>query len=203
MKLVCLDLEGVLVPEIWIAFSESSGIKELRRTTRDEPNYDKLMNYRIDILKKNNVKLADIQNAIARIEPLDGAVEFTKKLRVKTQLVILSDTFEQFARPLMEKLYLPTLFCNSLITSQDGYVTGYNLRQKNGKQKAIAAFKSLNIKVFASGDSYNDIAMIKKADRGCLFKAPESIRLEFKNLKNVDSYDDLMKEVEKFIADDL
>ena len=202
MKLVCLDLEGVLVPEIWITFSEAVGIKELRRTTRDEPDYDKLMSFRLDILKKNNLKLSDIQNVISGIDPLPGAIEFTKKLRVKTQLVILSDTFEQFARPLMEKLYLPTLFCNSLITDEDGSVTGYNLRQQDGKRKAVNAFKSLNIKVFAAGDSYNDLAMIREADTGCLFRAPDSIKKECANLDCVDTYDELMEKINNFLISD-
>ena len=199
MNLVCLDLEGVLVPEIWIAFSEVTGIPELRRTTRDEPDYDKLMNFRLDILKKNNLKLPDIQKVISGMDPLPGAVEFTNTLREKTQLIILSDTFEQFAKPLMKKLSWPVLFCNSLKTAEDGSVTGYVLRQQNGKKEAVKAFKSLNTRVFAAGDSFNDLAMIYEADKGCLFRAPESIRKDHADIRCVDTFDDLLAEIEKFI----
>lgn len=199
MKLVCLDLEGVLVPEIWITFSEATGIKELRRTTRDEPDYDKLMNFRLDILKKNNIKLADIQKVISGIEPLPGAAEFTGSLRGKTQLVILSDTYEQFAKPLMEKLCFPTLFCNTLITTDDGSVTGYNLRQKNGKRKAVKVFKSLNLKVFAAGDSYNDLAMLREADCCCLFRAPDSIKKKCSKIGCADTYEQLMGKIDDFL----
>jgi phosphoserine/homoserine phosphotransferase len=145
MRLVCLDLEGVLIPEIWIAFSEAVGIPELRRTTRDEPDYDKLMRFRLDLLAKNKLKLPDIQRVISDMEPLEGAAEFTETLRQKTQLIILSDTYEEFAKPLMKKLLWPTLFCNSLVTSPDGTITGYRLRQKNGKQLAVKALPSLNV----------------------------------------------------------
>jgi len=199
MNLICLDLEGVLVPEIWIAFSEAVGIPELRRTTRDEPNYDKLMKFRIDLLKKNNLKLPDIQRVISGMEPLSGAVDFARTLREKTQLVILSDTFEQFAKPLMEKLSLPTLFCNSLEIADDGTVTGYHLRQQNGKKEAVKAFKSINMRVFAAGDSFNDLAMIREADSGCLFRAPEQIKKDCAEIKCVDTYDDLLAEIEKFL----
>jgi len=200
MNLVCLDLEGVLVPEIWIAFSQAAGIPELHRTTRDEPDYDKLMKFRLDILKKNNLKLSDIQNVISGMEPLPGAVEFTRALREKTQLVILSDTFEQFAKPLMEKLSWPTLLCNSLQISADGSVCGYSLRQRNGKQEAVRAFKSLNMRVFASGDSYNDLSMINEADSGCLFRAPEQIKKDFADIHCVDSFDDLLSEILEFFG---
>ena len=164
MRMVCLDLEGVLVPEIWIAFSEATGIPELRRTTRDEPDYDKLMRFRLELLAKNNLKLADIQRVISGMEPLPGAQEFTEAVKEKTQLVILSDTFEQFAKPLMAKLHWPTLLCNSLVTGPDGAVTGYKLRQQNGKREVVKAFKSLNMTIFAAGDSFNDLAMIREAD---------------------------------------
>jgi phosphoserine/homoserine phosphotransferase len=200
MKIVCLDLEGVLVPEIWITFSEAAGIKELRRTTRDEPDYDKLMRSRINILKENNLKLSDIKKIISGMEPLPGSLEFVKKLREKTQLVILSDTFEQFAKPLMEKLSWPSLFCNSLIIADDGSVAGYTLRQNDGKRKAVAALKSINMKVFAAGDSYNDLAMIREADAGCLIHAPASIRKEFANIDCVDSLDELMDKIDLFLA---
>jgi len=199
MNLVCLDLEGVLVPEIWIAVSEATEIRQLRRTTRDEPDYDKLMNYRIDLLKKNNLKLHDIQNVISSMEPLDGAVEFAAALREKTQLVILSDTFEQFAKPLMAKLSWPVLFCNSLLTDADGTVTGYKLRQQDGKKEAVKAFKSINMRVFAAGDSYNDLAMIREAHSGCLFLAPEQIRKDCPDLKCVDTFADFLCEIEKFL----
>jgi phosphoserine/homoserine phosphotransferase len=195
MKLVCLDLEGVLVPEIWVAFSEATGIPELKRTTRDEPDYDKLMQFRLDLLAKNNLKLPDIQKVISGMEPLPGAVEFTAALREKTQLIILSDTFEQFAKPLMEKLSWPVLFCNSLVTENDGAVAGYRLRQKNGKREAVKAFKSINMTVFAAGDSFNDLAMIREADSGCLFRAPESIRKDCAAIPCVDTYDDLLAKI--------
>ena len=199
MKLVCLDLEGVLVPEIWIAFSEATGIPEFRRTTRDEPDYDKLMKYRIDLLDKNNLKLPDIQRVIEGMNPLPGAIEFIRILQGKTQLVILSDTFEQFARPLMEKLSWPTLFCNSLEIADDGTVTGYHLRQQDGKKKAVMAFKSMNLDVFAAGDSFNDLSMIHEADSGCLFRAPEAIRKDYANIPCVDTYEDFLKKIEDFL----
>jgi len=195
--MVCLDLEGVLVPEIWIAFSEAAGIPELRRTTRDEPDYDKLMRYRLELLAKNNLKLADIQRVISKLDPLQGAYEFTKAIRERTQLVILSDTFEQFAKPLMKKLDWPVLLCNNLETGIDGTVTGYRLRQKNGKMEAVKAFKSLNINVFAAGDSFNDLAMIGEADSGCLFRAPEFIRKEHSDILCVDTYSELLAIIER------
>jgi len=197
--MVCLDLEGVLVPEIWISFSEAVGIPELRRTTRDEPDYDKLMNFRLDILKKNNLKLPDIQKVISGMDPLAGAIEFTNTLREKTQLVILSDTFEQFAKPLMKKLMFPTLFCNTLKIAEDGAVTGYALRQKNGKKEAIKAFRSMNTRIFAAGDSFNDLAMIREADAGCLFKAPEQIRKDCSDLICVDTFNDLLAQIDSFL----
>ena len=197
--MICLDLEGVLVPEIWIAFSEAAGIPELRRTTRDEPDYDKLMNFRIDLLKKNNLKLPDIQKVISGMDPLPGALEFADAVREKTQLVILSDTFEQFAKPLMKKLLWPSLYCNSLVIADDGTVTGYKLRQQNGKREAVRAFKSMNMRVFAAGDSFNDLAMIREADAGCLFRAPEKIRKDCADLSCVDTFDELFKEIEKFL----
>ncbi|MDR0910518.1 MAG: bifunctional phosphoserine phosphatase/homoserine phosphotransferase ThrH [Spirochaetaceae bacterium] len=195
MKLVCLDLEGVLTPEIWIAFSEATGIPEFRRTTRDEPDYDKLMRYRIDLLDKHQLKLPDIQRVISTVDPLPGALDFVRKLRAERQLVILSDTFEQFAKPLMQKLEWPTLFCNSLIAADDGRITGYKLRQQNGKKEAVLAFKSINLEVFAAGDSFNDLAMIQAADSGCLFRAPESIRKDYAQIKCVDTYDDLLTSI--------
>jgi phosphoserine/homoserine phosphotransferase len=199
MNMVCLDLEGVLVPEIWITFAEATGIGELRRTTRDEPDYDKLMRFRLDILKKNNLKLPDIQRVISGIAPLPGALEFTNTLREKTQLVILSDTFEQFAKPLMEKLLWPSLFCNSLVVDNDGNVTAYALRQKNGKKEAIKAFKSMNMRIFTAGDSYNDLAMIRESDAGCLFRAPQQIQKDCADLICVDTYDELLSEINLFL----
>ena len=198
--MVCLDLEGVLVPEIWITFSKETNIPELSRTTRDEPDYDKLMNFRIDILKKNNLKLSDIQKVISGMDPLPGALEFANTLREKTQLIILSDTFEQFAKPLMKKLSLPTLFCNTLNIDDDGFITGYSLRQQNGKKQAIRAFRSMNMRIFAAGDSYNDLDMIHEADSGCLFCAPQTIREECKDLKCVDTFDDLLAKIEIFLT---
>jgi phosphoserine/homoserine phosphotransferase len=199
MRLVCLDLEGVLVPEIWIAFSEASGIAELRRTTRDEPDYDKLMRFRLDLLKKNNLKLRDIQKVISGMDPLPGALEFTRALRERTQLVILSDTFEEFAQPLMAKLSYPTLFCNSLVTDADGAVTGYTLRQKNGKKEAVKAFKSINMQIFAAGDSFNDLAMIEEAGKGCLFRAPDAIRKDYAHIPCVDTFEDMLAKIDEFL----
>ena len=200
MHIVCLDLEGVLVPEIWIAFSEATGIAELRRTTRDEPDYDKLMRFRIELLHKNNLKLADIERVISGMEPLEGALEFARSLREKTQLIILSDTFQQFAKPLMAKLEYPTLFCNELETGPDGTVTGYRLRQQNGKMEAVKALKSINMQVFAAGDSFNDLAMIRQADSGCLFRAPEAIRADHADIPCVDTYAGLLAQIKKFLG---
>jgi len=200
VHLVCLDLEGVLVPEIWIAFSEVTGIPEFRRTTRDEPDYDKLMRFRIDLLSKHKLKLPDIQRVIGSMEPLPGAMEFVARLREKTQFIILSDTFEQFAEPLMAKLDYPTLFCNSIETAEDGSVSGYSLRQPSGKKQAVLAFKTLNFKVFAAGDSFNDLAMIAEADSGCLFRAPEAIRRDHSHLPCVDTYEELLKEIDLFLT---
>lgn len=200
MKLICLDLEGVLVPEIWIAFSEASGIKELCRTTRDEPDYDKLMAFRLDILSRNGLKLPDIQKVIAGMSPLPGAVEFTAALRARTQLIILSDTFEQFAQPLMRQLDYPALFCNTLVTADDGTVVSWKLRQKNGKKEAVRAFKSCNCDVFAAGDSFNDLAMIEEAGKGCLFRAPPAIIEAYRHIPNVESYGGLMEQIDAFLA---
>ncbi|MDR1587682.1 MAG: bifunctional phosphoserine phosphatase/homoserine phosphotransferase ThrH [Treponema sp.] len=200
MRIVCLDLEGVLVPEIWIAFSEATGVAELRRTTRDEPDYDRLMRFRLELLKRHGLKLADIQRVISGMEPLPGAVEFTRALRERSQLVILSDTFEQFAKPLMAKLSWPTLFCNSLVIDSSGAVSGYRLRQANGKREAVKALKSINMEIFAAGDSFNDLAMIREADEGCLFRAPENIRKDCAEIPCVDTYDELLAEIDKFLS---
>jgi len=199
MRLVCLDLEGVLIPEIWIAFSDATGIPELRRTTREEPDYDKLMRSRITLLAQNKLKLADIQRVISGMYPLPGAVEFIQAVKERTQLIILSDTFEQFAKPLMAKLSWPTLFCNSLVVDKEGMVTDYKMRQPNGKREAIRAFKSLNSTVFAAGDSYNDLDMIYAADTGCLFLAPEIIRQEHPNIPHANTFKELLAYIDKFL----
>jgi phosphoserine/homoserine phosphotransferase len=199
MRIVCLDLEGVLIPEIWITFSEAVGIPGLRRTTRDEPDYDKLMAFRLELLAKHHLRLADIQHVIGTMAPLEGAAEFTAALRERTQLIILSDTFEQFAKPLMAKLGYPTLFCNSLVTAPDGAVTGYKLRQKDGKKNAVRAFKSINLDVFAAGDSFNDLAMIREAHAGCLFRAPAAIRENNGDIACVDTYTELLARINTFL----
>lgn len=178
MQLVCLDLEGVLLPEIWIAVAEATGVQELTRTTRDEPDYDKLMAYRLDILRREGIGLPDIQKVIAALEPLPGAVEFTQWLVSQTRLIILSDTFAQFAAPLMAPLGHPTLFCHELAVAADGMITDYLLRQPDQKQKAVKAFQALNFEVIAAGDSYNDLTMLLAADKGILFRPPESLEKE-------------------------
>ena len=200
MEIVCLDLEGVLVPEIWIAFAEKTGIPELKRTTRDEPDYDKLMAYRIAILKEHSLRLSDIQDVIAAIKPLDGAVDFIARLREMTQVIILSDTFQEFALPLMRQLGYPTIFCNSLIVSPDGMIEGIRMRAENGKKKAVEALSSIGFRTFASGDSYNDLAMIRSADGGCLFRAPENILESEKDLVLTRTYDELLDRIRSFIA---
>ncbi len=200
MHIVCLDLEGVLVPEIWIAFSKATGLDELKITTRDEPDYDKLMKFRIGVLAREGLKLADIQKVIGAMDPLEGAREFVAELRSLTQLIILSDTFTQFAQPLMAKLGYPTLFCNSLKVEPDGAISGYSLRQSDGKRKSTEALKSLNYRVFAAGDSYNDLSMIRAADSGALFHAPESIKAQCLDLPSFDSYAELLGAIKEFIA---
>jgi phosphoserine/homoserine phosphotransferase len=200
MRIVCLDLEGVLIPEIWIAFADAVGIPEFRRTTRDEPDYDKLMAFRLDLLRTHKLKLPDIQRVIDMVEPLEGAVEFAGALRERTQLIILSDTFEQFANPLMTKLGYPTLLCNTLITAPDGTITGYKLRQKDGKKHAVAALKSINLEVFAAGDSFNDLKMIWEADAGCLFRAPPAIRESHKDIPCVDTFAEFLARIDGFLS---
>ncbi len=199
MEIICLDLEGVLVPEIWIAFAEKTGIPELKRTTRDEPDYDKLMKFRIDILASKGLSLKDIQSVIATIKPLDGAKEFLDKLRELTQVVILSDTFTEFAKPLMRQLGFPTILCNSLDVDSNGMIVGIKMRQHDGKRKAIEAFRGMGFRTFASGDSYNDLSMIRKADAGCLFRAPENILKEEPDLTLCKDYDEFYHEIEKFV----
>ena len=198
MRLVCLDLEGVLVPEIWIAFANATGISDFRITTREEPDYDKLMSFRIDLLRKNGLKLRDIQKVIGDMDVLPGAADFVKDLRERAQFIILSDTFEEFARPLMAKLCYPTLFCNRFEITPDGFVSKHVLRHQNGKKAAVAAFKTLNFKVFAAGDSYNDLDMLKEADSGCLFRAPDQIRNANAHLPCVDTYGELLDKIMQF-----
>lgn len=190
--IVTLDLEGVLVPEIWIAFAEKTGIPELRRTTRDEPDYDVLMKGRLAILDQHGLKLPDIQDVIATLSPMDGAKAFLDELRAHTQVIILSDTFKEFAQPLMRQLGWPSIFCHHLETDASGRIVNYKLRQPNQKQKAVAAFKSLNYKVIAAGDSFNDTTMLGEADRGFFFHAPESIRAQFPHFQGFDRYEDLL-----------
>lgn len=199
MTIATLDLEGVLIPEIWIAFAEASGIPELRITTREEPDYDKLMKYRLDILAKNNIKLADISRIIATLDPLDGAKEFMQWLRSKTRVVILSDTFEQFAAPLMAKLDYPSLFCHELVIAQDGSVADYKLRLNDQKRKAVEAFKALNFKVVSTGDSYNDLSMLRAADRAVLYRPTQKFADENSDLPVATNYAELKSAFSKFL----
>jgi len=189
--LACLDLEGVLVPEIWIAFAEQTGIEKLRLTTRDIPDYDELMRGRLKILDENNFKLADIQKVIREIKPLEGANDFLGWLKTEFQVIILSDTFYQFAGPLMAQLDYPALFCNELVVGEDGRIADYRLRQADGKTQAVAALQSLNFKVIAAGDSYNDTGMLKKADAGIFFRPPEGITKEFPKFPVTHQYDEM------------
>lgn len=192
MDIVCLDMEGVLVPEIWIAFAEVTGIPELKRTTRDEPDYDKLMNYRLDILRQHGLGLKEIQETIAKIDPLPGAREFLDQLRTMTQVIILSDTFTQFAKPLMEKLGWPTLFCNTLEVAEDGTITGYKLRCEQTKLSTVRALQSVGFETIASGDSHNDMGMIKASKAGFLFKSTEQLKAENPDLPAYETFDQLM-----------
>ena len=193
MKIACLDLEGVLVPEIWIAFSEATGIPELRRTTRDEPDYDKLMKFRIGILKEHGLGLNEIQATIATIDPLPGAKGFLDELRDNMQTIIISDTFEQFAKPLMVKLGMPTLFCNSLIVGEGGEITGYKMRCEKSKLTTVKALQSCGFDTVATGDSFNDLAMIQAGRKGFLFRAPESIKADYPDVPAYEEYSDLLK----------
>lgn len=202
MNIVCLDLEGVLVPEIWIAFAEKTGIEALRRTTREEPDYDKLMRYRMGILREHGLTLKDIQNVIAEIRPLEGAKEFLDKLRERTQVIILSDTFSEFAAPLMKQLGWPTIFCNSLEVDENDMICGIRMRQDNGKKKAIDGLRAMGFRTFAAGDSYNDLAMIHLADKGCLFRAPENIIKEEPDLRLCRTYDEFYSEIESFLDEE-
>jgi phosphoserine / homoserine phosphotransferase len=193
MYIVCCDLEGVFVPEIWINVAEKTGISELRLTTRDISDYDVLMKRRLKILDRENLKISDIQNVIAMLNPLEGAIQFLEWLRSEVQVIIVSDTFVQFAGPLMKKMGWPTLFCNALVIGSDGRIEDYSLRQKDGKRKAVISLKSLNYRVIAVGDSYNDISMLKEADRGILFSPPENVVREFPELPVTCNYDELKK----------
>jgi phosphoserine / homoserine phosphotransferase len=195
MNIVCLDLEGVLVPEIWIAFAEASGIPELKRTTREEPDYDKLMAFRIEILKQHGLGLAEIQQTIASIDPLPGAKAFLDDLRTHTQVIIISDTFEQFASPLMEKLGRPTIFCNSLEVAPDGAIVGFQMRCKDTKLTTVRALQSCGFETIASGDSYNDLGMIKASKAGFLFRSTEAIKKDNPDIAAYESYADLAQAI--------
>lgn len=192
MNIVCLDMEGVLVPEIWIAFSEASGIPELRRTTRDEPDYDKLMKWRLGILKEHGLGLREIQNVIAQIDPLPGAREFLDELRSLTQVIILSDTFTQFAAPLMKKLGMPTIFCNTLEVAPDGEITGYQMRIAQSKLSTVRALQSIGFDTIASGDSYNDLGMIRASKAGFLFKSTAKIKADNPDLPAFEDFPELL-----------
>ncbi len=191
MNIVCLDMEGVLVPEIWIAFANETKIPELKLTTRDEPDYDKLMKYRLDILKKHNLGINEIKATIAKIDIMPGAKEFLDKLRKITQVIILSDTFEQFAAPLMEKLGMPTIFCNTLEIGENGMITGYKMRCKNSKLTTVKALQSIGYDTIAAGDSFNDLGMIKASKAGFLFKSTESIKSDNPDISAFEEYDEL------------
>lgn len=191
MYITCLDLEGVLVPEIWIAFAEATGIPELKKTTRDEPDYDKLMNYRIGILKEHGLGLKEIQETIAKIDPLPGAKEFLDKLRAYGQTIIISDTFSQFAGPLMEKLGMPTIFCNELIVGDNGEITGYKMRCEKSKLTTVKALQSCGFETIASGDSFNDLAMIQASKAGFLFRTTDAIKKDYPQYPAFEEYDDL------------
>ena len=195
MYITCLDMEGVLVPEIWIAFAEASGIPELRRTTRDEPDYGKLMGFRLDILRKHGLGLREIQATIAKIDPLPGAREFLDALRAETQVIILSDTFEQFAKPLMEKLGWPTIFCNTLEVAPDGAITGYRMRCPQSKLTTVRALQSIGYETIAAGDSFNDLGMIQASKAGFLFKSTEQIKKDYPELPAYEEFGDLLSAI--------
>ena len=192
MYITCLDLEGVLVPEIWIAFAEAAGIPELKRTTRDEPDYNKLMRYRLDILKEHGLGLKEIQDTIATIDPLPGAKDFLDSLREISQVIILSDTFTQFATPLMKKLGWPTIFCNTLVVAPDGSITDFKLRLPDGKRKTVQALQSIGYDTIASGDSFNDLGMIESSKAGFLFRTTDQIKKDYPQVPAYESYDELL-----------
>ena len=196
MDVVCLDMEGVVVPEIWIAFAEATGIPEFKRTTRDEPDYDKLMKYRIDLLKQHGLGLKEVQEVISTIEPLEGAKEFLDTLRKETQVVILSDTFTQFAGPLIAKLGYPSLFCNERVVAEDGEITGYNMRCENSKLTTVKALQSCGFETIAAGDSHNDLAMIRASKAGFLFRSTEQIKKDNPDLPAFEEYDEFLAAIE-------
>ena len=200
MDLVCLDLEGVLVPEIWIAFAEASGIPELKRTTRDEPDYDKLMTWRLGILKEHGLGLKEIQDTIATIDPIPGAKEFLDELRSITQVIIISDTFTQFASPLMKKLGWPTIFCNSLEVAPDGEITGFKMRCEKSKYTTVKALQSIGYDTIASGDSHNDLGMIEASKAGFLFKSTDQIKADHPELPAYETYDELLAAIKKVLG---
>ncbi|WP_050622584.1 bifunctional phosphoserine phosphatase/homoserine phosphotransferase ThrH [Clostridium phoceensis] len=200
MNIVCLDMEGVLVPEIWIAFAEESGIPELKRTTRDEPDYDKLMKWRLEILKEHGLGLKEIQATIAKIDPLPGAKEFLDELRTLAQVVILSDTFEQFAKPLMAKLNWPTIFCNTLEVAPDGAITGYRMRCPQSKLTTVKALQSMGYETIASGDSFNDLGMIQASKAGFLFKSTQAIRADHPELPAFEEFGELLEAIKGAIG---
>ena len=197
MNIVCLDMEGVLVPEIWIAFAEASGIPELKRTTRDEPDYDKLMTWRLSILKEHGLGLKEIQETIAKIDPLPGAKEFLDELRSVTQVIVLSDTFEQFAKPLMEKLGWPTIFCNTLEVAESGEITGFKMRCEKSKLTTVKGLQSIGYETIAAGDSFNDLGMILNSKAGFLFKSTEQIKADYPELPAYEEFDDLLAAIKK------
>lgn len=199
MYITCLDLEGVLVPEIWIAFAEESGIPELKKTTRDEPDYDKLMKYRIDILKEHNLTLKDIQNTIAKIDPLPGAKEFMDALRSECQTIILSDTFAEFAAPLMKKLGMPTIFCNSLVVDENGFIVAHKMRCEKSKLTTVKALQSAGFETIASGDSYNDLGMIEASKAGFLFRTTDKIKADYPQYKAFTEYSELLGAIREVI----
>lgn len=201
MYITCLDLEGVLVPEIWIAFAEATGIPELKKTTRDEPDYDKLMNYRIKILKEHGLGLKEIQDTIAKIEPLPGAKEFLDELRSCTQAIILSDTFEQFASPLMKKLGMPTIFCNTLTVAPNGEITGYKMRCDKSKYTTVKALQSCGFETIASGDSFNDLGMIEASKAGFLFRTTDKIKADYPQYPAFTEYKELLDAIKQVIAE--
>jgi phosphoserine/homoserine phosphotransferase len=197
MNIVCLDLEGVLVPEIWIAFAEASGIPELKRTTRDEPDYDKLMKFRLNILKEHGLGLKEIQATIAKIDPMPGAKEFLDALRRETQVIILSDTFTQFAAPLMEKLGMPTICCNTLEVAENGEITGFRMRCEKSKLTTVKALQSIGYETIASGDSFNDLGMILNSKAGFLFRSTDKIKADYPDLPAYEEYDELLEAIKK------
>ena len=197
MNIVCLDMEGVLVPEIWIAFAEETGIPELKKTTRDEPDYDKLMNYRIEILKEHNLGLKEIKETISKIDVMPGAKEFLDELRSITQVIILSDTFEQFASPLMKKLGWPTIFCNTLEVAENGEITGFKMRCEKSKLTTVRALQSIGYDTIASGDSFNDLGMIQASKAGFLFKSTDKIKVDYPDIPAFEEYDDLLEAIKK------